>query len=202
MSNVLSSFKAVAQSRNFIELKSSESCLIDLKYSTLDNFTKLNLYENFNRAYLHKVAYLKFEKAMILLKSKTQGYKFLVFDAFRPKAVQKIMFEFVKGTEHESYVANPERGSLHNFGLAIDLTIVDDKGVPLDMGTPFDDFDSLAQPRLESEFLSSGKLTDQAYQNRALLKSIMDAAGFVQLPWEWWHFDADKRENLSLYQIY
>jgi D-alanyl-D-alanine dipeptidase len=88
------------------------------------------------------------------------------------------------------YVANPESGSVHNFGFAVDLSIVDGNGNELDMGTPYDTFNDLAQPQLEEKFFNAGKLSAQQIENRLLLRTAMEKAGFIQLPFEWWHFDA------------
>ena len=74
--------------------------------------------------------------------------------------------------------------------FAIDLSILDDDGKPLDMGTDFDDFSELAEPRYEVKFMRSGKLTKEQYANRLLLRSIMKRAGFHQLQREWWHYEA------------
>ncbi len=96
----------------------------------------------------------------------------------------------VKGTNQQPYVADPRRGSIHNYGFAVDLTLQDAGGKEVDMGTEFDHFGKLAQPALEDKFLKVGKLTQQQIDNRKLLRKVMKDAGFIQLPIEWWHFDA------------
>jgi len=100
------------------------------------------------------------------------------------------MWHIVKGTEQQAYVADPEEGSIHNFGAALDLSIVDDQGNLLDMGTPFDYFGDLAQPGYEKRFLKENKLTKTHVTNRTLLREVMQEAGFEGIGDEWWHFNA------------
>ena len=107
------------------------------------------------------------------------------------------MWSLVKQTPQQPYVANPDKGSLHNFGFAIDLSLIDSSGNPLDMGTAFDFFGPLAEPRKENDFLKQGKLSSEQVRNRQILRSIMQEAGFVQLPIEWWHFDALPRQEVQ-----
>jgi D-alanyl-D-alanine dipeptidase len=120
----------------------------------------------------------------------------VIYDALRPRSVQYVLWDKVKGTDRQKYVANPQHGSIHNFGFAVDVSILDENGKALDMGTPFDDFTALAQPRLEQAFLKAGKLTRQQLDNRLLLRKVMEDAGFIQLPVEWWHYDALPREKV------
>jgi len=164
---------------------------VDLLYATTKNFTGEILYEeNWKKALLHRDAAGKFQKAIEILQQKKPGWGFLVNDALRPLSVQRKMFSFVEGTPQQIYVANPARGSIHNFGLAIDLTLVDDAGMEVDMGTPVDSFEELAQPRFEEKFLNEGRLTEEQVQMRKLLRDTMVEAGFLTIPHEWWHFNA------------
>jgi D-alanyl-D-alanine dipeptidase len=89
------------------------------------------------------------------------------------------------------YVADPKIGSIHNYGFAVDLTLADAAGREVDMGTGFDDFTPLSEPRLEERFLAEGRLSDDQVTNRRLLRGVMEEAGFRHLPLEWWHFDAE-----------
>ena len=112
------------------------------------------------------------------------------------------MWNRVKGTQQEEYIANPVEGSNHNFGMAVDLSILDENGQPLDMGTRFDDFAELSQPRLEEKFLSAQKLSREHHNNRLLLRTCMEQSGFHQFSTEWWHFDALPRVKiLTEYKI-
>lgn len=184
------SLRFVTSSPDFVEIKRSDVIALDLRYATTNNFTGQNLYGKFDRAFLHKLTASKLAQAAANLHSHRPGYKLLILDALRPRSVQRQLWDRVKGTEQQKYVANPQSGSIHNFGFALDLTILDASGNELDMGTAFDDFTPLAQPRLENGFLKEGKINSQQLQNRLLLRKVMEDAGFIQLPIEWWHFDA------------
>ena len=174
----------------FLNLNLLPNLVVDLKYNGIDNFMQEDLYCGFHEAYLHKLAFEKMQAACELLTKQNPGFQFLVFDALRPRSVQRKMRQFVQGTAYQEYVADPNLGSLHNFGMAIDLTIVDQHQKELDMGTLFDDFADLAQPKLEEKFLLTGELNQTQFQNRQILRGIMTAAGFEQLPHEWWHYNA------------
>lgn len=189
-------------SSEYINLSSVTGLKTDLRYASTNNFVGKDMYGEFNRLYLHKIAAEKIIKASQLLKKHNPELSLLIFDGLRPGAVQKILWDVVKGTAQQKYVANPEYGSVHNYGFAVDLTIVDQKGNELDMGTAYDDFTKLSQPRYESEFLKNGKLTNKQLENRKLLRKVMTEAGFIQLPLEWWHFDAlPLKEVKSNYRI-
>lgn len=175
---------------SYQSLSHIENVKIDLRYATPNNFMGENLYGEFNEAFLHKVAFEKLKKAAAQLKVEKPGYKLLVYDALRPRSVQRRLFAKVKGTDKEEYVADPVKGSIHNFGFSIDLSLANEAGQELDMGTPYDDFTELAQPQKEEQFLKAGKLTAAQIENRKLLRKVMTGAGFLQLPNEWWHYDA------------
>lgn len=178
------------------------SIKVDLKYSSADNFLKEDVYGDLNHCYLQNDAAVKLGKAQKILKKTFPGFSLIIYDGARPLAIQKKMWDIVKGTKQEPYVANPAAGSIHNFGAAVDLSIVDETGAPLDMGTPFDFFGDLAQPRLEEKYLKEGKLTKQHVRNRQLLRNVMTEAGFIPLMIEWWHFDAfTKKEIKEKYKI-
>lgn len=196
------SLNFVLTSPNYVELTSEMGIRLDLRYATTNNFTGNNLYGNFNRAFLHKDAAPKLIKAIEFLKKSHPGYKLLIFDALRPRSAQYILWNHVKGTEQEQYVANPEGGSVHNYGFAIDLSVCDEKGKELDMGTAYDTFSALSQPQLEDKHLQEGRLTQRQLNNRAILKNAMESSGFKQIPNEWWHFDAlAKKEVKTKYAI-
>jgi D-alanyl-D-alanine dipeptidase len=96
----------------------------------------------------------------------------------------------VKGTPSHIYVVNPAVGSLHSYGFAIDLSFNNQSGKEINMGAPFDYFGKKGEPRHEDEELRSGALSREQYQNRRLLRSILEEAGFHSISTEWWHFDA------------
>ncbi len=164
--------------------------LVDLKYATTDNFTGTILYEDIDGAYLQPDFARMLAEAHRYLKTLHPGLRLLVYDAFRPLSVQRAMWEHVKDTKYHRYVADPDRLSLHNFGAAVDLTIADSLGQPLDMGTPFDHFGRAAGISNEQELVEQGVLTVQQVQNRLLLRQVMHHAGFRSISGEWWHFNA------------
>ncbi|ATW28286.1 hypothetical protein DCMF_01545 [Candidatus Formimonas warabiya] len=170
--------------------KIDPSIQVELKYSSTDNFLKKDVYGSLERGYLVREAALKLAQAQKELRKQKPGYSLLVYDAARPLSVQYKMWEIVKGTDKQIYIGDPERGSIHNYGAAVDITIVDEKGVPLDMGTPMDYFGWLAEPKREQHYLTQGKLTRQQVANRQLLRSAMTKAGFIGISSEWWHFNA------------
>jgi D-alanyl-D-alanine dipeptidase len=174
----------------FKDLEVLEGVHIDLRYATPDNFVGRNVYGDFRGAYLHEEAFSMLQDVMKRLKAMNPQLGLLILDALRPRRFQRVLFDVVKGTDQEMYVANPDRGSVHNFGFAIDLTLVDATGREFDMGTPFDDFTKKAQPRHEDELLATGELTAQQVANRRLLRQVMEDAGFRSIPHEWWHFNA------------
>jgi D-alanyl-D-alanine dipeptidase len=168
--------------------------LVDLKYSTTDNFIGKDVYGDFTRAYLQPEMARRLVQAHALLRKAKPGYKFLIYDAARPNSVQYDLWkalDLLKIPEHSKtqYVADPKIGSNHNFGCAIDLTVTDEKGTPLDMGTKYDFFGPLAYPRSEAEMLRLGKLTEKQISNRKILRTAMTQAGFTQNTTEWWHYD-------------
>lgn len=120
----------------------------------------------------------------------------IVYDAARPIAVQRKMWDRVKGTSWQNFVSNPAKGGgLHNYGVAVDVSVVDDFGRALDMGCGFDEFDRRARVDIEPELLESGLLTTVQMENRLLLRKVMLKAGFKALPGEWWHFNWMSRKE-------
>jgi D-alanyl-D-alanine dipeptidase len=175
---------------HFRQIKEGPAVAVDIRYSTQNNFTGKDLYGDFDACYLHETAALKLEEAARDLSRQHPGWKLLLFDCLRPRSVQKILWNEVKGTAQEPYIADPSSGSVHNYGYAVDLSLIDDKGRELDMGTPYDTFDILSRPTQERTFLKNGKLTRKQVHNRKILRKVMTHAGFIQLPDEWWHYDA------------
>jgi zinc D-Ala-D-Ala dipeptidase len=140
--------------------------------------------------FLHPIAADKLRGAVDNLARERPGWRLLVFDGLRPNRIQRLLWEAVKGTPQQPYVGDPTIGSIHAYGFAVDLSLADEGGREIDMGTPFDDFSPLSEPQREAEFLAAGRLTARQVENRALLRRVMTEAGFHPLPLEWWHFDA------------
>jgi D-alanyl-D-alanine dipeptidase len=164
--------------------------LVDLAYASANNFLDTALYGTMQTAFLQLEAAAMLSLAQDELSRRKPDYRLLVYDAARPRRVQQKMWQRVSGTPMAPYVANPDAGSLHNYGAAVDLTLADSSGTPLDMGTPFDFFGPLAEPRHEARFLASGALSQAQYNNRRLLREVMQYAGFQPIANEWWHFNA------------
>jgi D-alanyl-D-alanine dipeptidase len=152
--------------------------VVALAYSTTQNFMGQDVYGELKTAYLQREVALKLAKAQVILQTKKSGYQLKILDAARPRSIQYQMWALVKDTAQQQYVANPESGSVHNYGCAVDLTIVDSLGKELDMGTPYDFFGDLAQPQYEKKFLEQGQLTSAHVANRKLLRAVMLDAGF------------------------
>ncbi len=170
---------------------------VDLKYSTSDNFLGFDVYGDLTTAYLQHDGIVMLKKAHALLREELPGHTFIIYDAARPASVQQKMWDAIDVPEHQKfwYVAPPGKGSLHNYGMAVDLTIADSLGRPLDLGTPFDHFGKLAYPRYTKKYLEKGELSNHQANNRALLIRIMHQAGFSVARTEWWHFNATSLEN-------
>jgi len=167
-----------------------------LRYAGDSNFLSKNIYGDLNTAYLADECAKKLALAQTLLRKSKPNLSLLVWDAARPVSCQQIMWDAVDFPveERTKYVSNPKNHSLHNYGCAVDVTITDTTGNELDMGTEFDDFDTLAQPAYEWKCIQSGALSLQQLDNRKLLRGIMLRAGFRQLPSEWWHYNCCSRE--------
>jgi len=115
--------------------------------------------------------------------AKDKGYVLVIYDCYRPYGYQKVMYDIVNDPR---YVAPPGKGSNHNRGRAIDLSLADENGTLLDMGTDFDDFTQ------KSHYEAEG-LTKEVKRNRRVLRTIMKRAGFTPYNNEWWHFDYKKQ---------
>ena len=177
--------------------KIDPSILIELKYATEDNFMGMNMYGHLDDAYFVPEIAERLSYAQTSLQKDHPEMSFLIYDAARPMSIQRSMFESVKGTDQEIYVASPLMGGgYHNYGLAVDLTIVDGDLKPLDMGTGFDSFNSASHVDNEEYLVESGQITPVAKSNRDLLRKYMIAAGFDQNPTEWWHFQRYSKEEM------
>jgi D-alanyl-D-alanine dipeptidase len=181
-----------------VDVRTIDSAItVELKYATTDNFLHADLYNGLCDCYLQPAAAHMLAAAQRLLRAQRPGYALRLWDCSRPQSVQQRMWELVRGTPQHIYVASPQSVSLHSYGVAVDVTIVDEKGEPLDMGTGFDCFDSLAQPRYEARSAAAGRLTTVQVANRRLLRDVMRRAGWISLASEWWHFNAFPRREAA-----
>ena len=161
---------------------------VDLKYATKDNFIGANMYGQLRRAYLHPNLAKALARAQQVLTKERPGYRFLIYDAARPQSVQRRMYQAVAGTPKKIYVAAPERGGRHNYGVAVDLTIVDASGKPLDMGSPFDYFGEEAHLGNEEARVRAGMFNKEVPANRSLMRRLLGPEGLRPYDKEWWHY--------------
>jgi D-alanyl-D-alanine dipeptidase len=174
-----------------IELKSLVPSLVyDLRYATTNNFMHRQLYQT------GKNTYLRLEVARALQKVETElntkGYGLKIFDAYRPYSITRKMWDLV---HDERYVADPSKGSGHNRGIAVDLTIIYlDSKQEISMGTGFDNFTDTAH----QSFIH---LPDSVLKNRRLLKETMERNGFRNLETEWWHYSWPNNHNYDVLDV-
>ena len=162
---------------------------IDVRYATTDNFMKTQLYP-VAKVYLRAPAARALAAVQQELAAKGLGLK--VFDGYRPYRVTEAMWEPIRNPD---YVADPAKGSRHNRGAAVDLTIIDLRtGAEVAMPTPYDDF----TPRARNDF---DELPADVLANRALLRDVMTRHGFEPLPSEWWHYDFRGWERFELMNV-
>ncbi|HEX5219091.1 MAG TPA: M15 family metallopeptidase [Verrucomicrobiae bacterium] len=151
--------------------------VLDIRYATTNNFTGQQLYP-FSKCYLRRASAEKLRAAQAELA--TMGYGLKIFDGYRPLSVQWKMWEVFP---QPGYVADPRKGSRHNRGAAVDVTLIRlSDGTELPMPTPYDDFTEKAHRK-------SNDLPAEVIHNRDLLERVLTKNGFVGLPTEWWHFD-------------
>lgn len=198
-------FISASEHLNKIEQKFIKAGLIDVH--TIDSTIKVDLvnahkrknyfredfYDGLNKAYLNREVAKKLSKAQKILKKKHPEYSLLILDAARPRSVSRKMYNKMKGTKFEKYVANPKKGSMHNYGIAVDITMVKGKK-ELDMG-----FSPFRKGRIELLWIfllkkMGKKLNKTQKSNRVLLKRTMLKAGFYPLSFEWWHFNGMKKD--------
>lgn len=184
----------IAGSPEFRHLGSIAGIDVDLRYATPNNFVGRDLYSPYDCAWLHVEAAAALERAVAWLAVHAPGLRPLVLDALRPQRVQQQLWDALEGTDLRLYLANPARGSIHSYGMALDITLLDADGRELDMGTGFDDMTELSHPALEEGFLLAGQLSEHQLANRRLLREAMLQAGFFGIKTEWWHFDCGDRE--------
>ena len=161
-------------------------------YATPYNFMGRVLYEGLDEAYLVPEAMDKLRKANELLRQKRLDLHLVVYDAARPRSIQQQMWKVVENTELQDFVANPNKsgGGPHNYGIAVDVTLVDCTGHPIPMGSEYDYFGDRSRVDLEAELIKNGEINHRELLNRQLLREIMTETGWIVEPSEWWHFNA------------
>lgn len=171
---------------------------VNLRYADTNNFLRRNFYDGLQKAYFTCDAALKICAAQFFLKQADSSLTLEILDASRPWHIQQMMWDSLKTTEglKTNYLSHPDLTSLHNYGCAVDVTVFNTRtGQYLDMGTEFDTFEKLSQPFYEMQFLKNGELSQAAYNNRWLLRSVMKRAGLNPITSEWWHFSVCKKEE-------
>lgn len=173
---------------------------VSLMYAKADNFTQQVLYTDLHHAYLHPQAAAALDKAQRYLQSIRPDLSLIVFDAARPMHIQQRMWNVVKHTPQYFYVSNPARGGgLHNYGLAVDISLCTLNGDTLDMGTAVDFMGKESHIDQEATLVANRKISKRAQQNRLLLRKVMKYAGFKPLRTEWWHFNFKSRAEAKRY---
>ncbi len=158
---------------------------LDIRYATKNNFTKQTLYRQ-ARCLLRPNVADKLSQVQTDLEAQELSLK--VYDCYRPLSVQKLMWKIMPD---DRYVANPARGSRHNRGSAVDVTLVDKSGKELEMPTGFDDFSDRAHRDYNN-------ISKSAQENRQKLEVAMAKQGFVPLQTEWWHFACQRLAAVAL----
>jgi len=169
----------------------SKTIKLDIRYARTDNFTGRIVYPE-ARAFLQPVA----AKAVVRVHKKlaSDGLGIVIFDGYRPWSITKLFWEVVK-PEERKYVADPAKGSKHNRGCAVDLSIYDLKtGSLIPMPSGFDEFTERASPDYTGG-------TDEELSNRDKLRRLMEAEDFFVNPNEWWHFDHKDWPSYAIYDI-
>jgi zinc D-Ala-D-Ala dipeptidase len=173
----LSYSKQLLNDSTFVNLKDySNDFVYDMKYATTDNFLNEKVYDCAE-------CFLRLKTVNALIEANKSfadlGLRIKLYDCYRPLDVQKKMWLLVP---NPNYVANPAKGSIHNKGGAVDITLVDYLGNEIEMGTKFDFFGQEAS----HNYL---KFSDKILENRKLLKSIMSRFKFNSFDSEWWHYN-------------
>ncbi len=182
--------------QGLVDILSVDSTIqVSLMYSRADNFTGKVLYTDLREAYLHPKAASALAKAQQRLKAERPDLSLKIYDATRPMSVQQKMWNTVAGTKKSIYVSNPRNGGgMHNYGLAVDITLCDTAtGDTLDMGTKVDFLGPYAHIDNEAGLVSQHIISPKAKKNRELLRKVMTEAGFKPLKTEWWHFNLVSR---------
>lgn len=162
----------------------------DLRYATTNNFMGKKLYPSIATTYLRLPAAKALRNVQVELAA--MGLALKIFDAYRPYSVTEKMWELVKD---DRYAADPKKGSGHNRGIAVDVTIIDlANHKELDMGTGFDNFSDTAH----HDFIA---LSKEIMKNRLLLKNTMEKNGFRPLGTEWWHYSLPNASYFELLDI-
>lgn len=182
------------QQTEFVRLADVPGISVDLRYASANNFVGRVLYADLDCAWVHRDAAAALTQVGARLARTHPELRLLVLDALRPHRVQEMLWRHLEGTDLRPYLADPARGSVHSFGLAVDVTLLGAEGREMDMGTGFDDLSELSHPDLEAAHVQQGRLSTAQVANRHILRDAMCQQGFRGIHSEWWHFDFGDRE--------
>ena len=188
--------EAVGRHADFVHLSSIPGIAVDIRYAGTRNFAGRNLYGGLDCAWLRRPAAMGLARAAQWLALQRPGHRLLVLDALRPQRVQEAIWADVRDTPMAAYFAEPVRGSIHSFGMAVDVTMLDPQGRECDMGSGYDEMNLRSHPALETRHLALGVLRAEHLVERGWLYAAMAEGGFVGIATEWWHFDHGDREQV------
>ena len=185
------------EKQGLVDIMSVDSTIqVSLMYSRADNFTGKVLYTDLREAYLHPKAATALAKAQQALKKLRPELSLKVYDATRPMSVQQKMWNTVAGTKKSIYVSNPRNGGgMHNYGMAVDISICKVNGDTIPMGATVDFMGDLSHIDREDQLVRTHRMTAEARNNRKLLREVMATGGFQPIRTEWWHFNLCSREE-------
>jgi zinc D-Ala-D-Ala dipeptidase len=189
--------EVISSHSEFVRLSLIADVRVDLRYATSSNFVGHPVYLGLDCAWLRVEAAQALGKAVAWLAREHPQWQFCVLDALRPQRIQEALWHALEGTDLQMYLAEPARGSIHSFGMAVDVTLLDrTTGAELDMGTHFDEMDEASHPEFEEKLLHSKRLTAEHMAHRLALRNAMVEAGFNWIDTEWWHFDFGDRAEV------
>ena len=184
--------------KGLVDVKEIDSSIqVKLIYNDTCNFLHRRIYNDLSIAFLPRDVAQKIAKAQEELKNINPNLSLIIYDAARPHHIQKLIWDSLDMEPNIkfNYVATPWDISLHNYGAAVDVSIKDmSNNALLDMGTAIDHFGQIAAPLHEMRFLKSKQLSDTAYKNRILLRTVMKKSGFTPINTEWWHFNSCNKD--------
>lgn len=184
----------IATHPDFRPLAGLVGVAFDLRYAGSNNFAGKVLDQGLDCAWLRREAAAGVEAAAAWLAQARPGWRLLVLDALRPHRVQQAIWADVAGTPAQAYFADPARGSIHSFGMAVDVTLIDAHGRESDMGSGYDEMTLRSHPMLDAEHLALGVLSAAQVAERGWLHAAMARGGFRAIATEWWHFDFGDRD--------
>jgi D-alanyl-D-alanine dipeptidase len=169
-----------ARAASLLTVIEGDRFILDLRYNSENNFLKQNVYQEFGLNQCRALRRVKQGLLKIETELRKRKLKLVLLDCYRPLSVQKKMWKI---KPEPGYVADPAKGSNHNRGIALDVTLAHEDGTRLLMPTEFDDFTKKAHRKYKCS-----KEEVERCANRKLLETLMKDAGLKGLPTEWWHF--------------